>query len=97
MVELTDREKKIVLIKYIIHGVSPFAEAPLETRVQMLQAALKNYGLKYEESEMLDIGEACLKVQQEVNDSNLGFLQHNKGLVNRALKMMNKGNERFEF
>ena len=96
MVELTDREKKIVLIKYIIHGVSPFQETPLETRVQMLQAALKSYGLNYVESEMMDIGEACLKVQQEVNDSNLGFLRHNKGLVNRALKMMNKGNERFE-
>ena len=61
MVELTDRERKIILIKYIIHGNSPFAETPLSTRVQMLQSALKLSGIKYDESEMLDLGEADQK------------------------------------
>ncbi len=97
MVELTDREKKIILIKYIIHGNSPFTEAPLETRVQMLQAALKLSGINYEESEMLDLGEAILECQKNSNDSSLGFLKSNKGLVDKALSMLGKGNDRFSF
>lgn len=97
MVELTDREKKIVLIKYIIHGNSPFAEAPLEIRVQMLQASLKLSGIKYDEPEMLDLGEAILQVQQDSNDSNLGFLRQNMGLVDTALKRLGKGNDRLSF
>ena len=97
MAELTDREKKIVLIKYIIHGVSPYSEAPLDIREQMLIAALNYYGINYQESEMLDIGEAILKTQQDVNDSCMGFLKSNKSLVKEALKRMGKGNERFKF
>ena len=97
MVELTDREKKIVLIKYIIHGNSPFAEAPQENRVQMLQASLKLSGIKYDEPEMLDLGEAILQVQQDSNDSNLGFLRQNMGLVDTALKRLGKGNDRLSF
>lgn len=97
MVELTEREKKIVLIKYIIHGNSPFAEAPLETRVQMLQAALKVSGIKYDEAELLDLGEAILAVQQDTNDSSIGFLHTNKSLVDKALAMFGKGNDRFSF
>lgn len=96
MVELTEREKKIVLIKYIIHGVSPYQEAPLDVREKMLVAALKVYGLKYEKNEMLDIGEAILKIQQEINDSALGFLKTNSALVDKALRMMGRGNDRFE-
>jgi hypothetical protein len=97
MVELTEREKKIVLIKYIIHGNSPFSEAPLETRVQMLQSALKLSGIKYNEAELLDLGEAILSAQQATNDSSLGFLKTNKSLVDRALAMLGNGNDRFSF
>lgn len=96
MAELTEREKKIIFIKYIIHGVSPYSEMPLETRVQMLQAALKFTGTKYNEAEMLDLGEAILAVQKSVNDSIMGFLSKNKSLVKEALSRMGRGNDRFE-
>ena len=97
MVELTEREKKIVLIKYIIHGTSPYDGAPLETRIQMLEAALKTSGIEYNQGELLDIGQAILDVQNNANDSAMGFLQNNKGLVAQALKMMGKGNDRLSF
>ena len=97
MVELTEREKKIVLIKYVIHGNSPFAEAPLDTREQMLQAALKVSGIKYDKAELLDLGEAILAVQQATNDSSIGFLKTNKSLVDKALAMFGNGNDRFSF
>jgi hypothetical protein len=97
LVELTDREKKIILIKYIIHGNSPFAETELEIRVQMLQAALKLSGINYEESEMMDLGEAILEIQQNSNDSSLGFLKQHGGMIDKALSMLGKGNDRFSF
>jgi hypothetical protein len=97
MVELTEREKAITLIKYIIHGNSPYSEVPLETRVQMLEAALKTSGINYNQGELLDIGQAILDVQQAANDSALGFLQNNKGLVQQALNMIGKGNDRLSF
>lgn len=97
MVELTEREKKIILIKYIIHGNSPHTDTPLETRVQMLQIALKISGIKYDEGELLDIGQAILNVQLAVNDSALGFLKNNKSLVNKALASMGDGNDRLSF
>ena len=97
MAELTDREKKIILIKYIIHGTSPYSETPIDVRVQMLQASAKLYGLEYEEQDWLDLGEAILKVQQEINDSCMGFLKTNKELVTRAIKNIGKGNDRLTF
>lgn len=97
MVELTDREKKIVLIKFIIHGNSPFSHTPLETRVQMLQAALKLSGITYDESEMVDLGEAIIQVQKDSNDSSMGFLKKNKSLVDMALKRLGAGSDRFSF
>ena len=63
----------------------------------MLQTALKLYGIKYNESELLDIGEAILKTQKDVNDSSLGFLKKNKSLVDKALTMLGKGNDRLSF
>jgi len=97
MVELTEREKKIVLIKFIIHGNSPFSQAPLDTRVQMLVAALKLSGIKYDESEMMDLGEAIIQVQKDSNDSSMGFLKQNKSLVDMALKRLGAGSDRFSF
>ena len=44
---LTDKEKKIVLIKYIIHGVSPFDKASIDTRVRMLKSAVEKCGMLY--------------------------------------------------
>ena len=96
MAELTDREKKIIFIKYIIHGVSPFSELPIDRRVQMLKAAMSTYGLKYEENEMMDLGEAILDLQKNMGEAQGGFLEKNKGLVNEVLGRMNKGNDRFK-
>lgn len=97
MVELTEREKKIIFIKFIIHGNSPYADTPLSVRIQMLQAALKITGIKYDESELFDLGEAILSVQQSIENSLLGFIQTNKDLVNKALSMIDKGGDRLKF
>jgi len=96
MVELTDREKKIILIKYIIHGVSPYDQLPLDVREQMLIASLKTMGLKYDKTEMLDLGEAILSVQGDHKQSLIGFLQSNKEATKRAMDMMGRGNDRFK-
>jgi len=84
------------MIKYIIHGVSPYQDTPLEIRAQMLEAVLKTMGIKYTTSELVDLGEAVIKVQQNCNDSLMGFLKTNKGLVKQALSMMGKGNDRLK-
>lgn len=97
MVELTEREKKIILIKYIVHGNSPYADADMDTRVQMLQSALKVSGIEYNQGELLDIGQAILDVQSAANESALGFLKNNKSLVNKALAMMRNGNDKLSF
>ena len=96
MVELTDREKKIVLIKYIIHGISPYSELPMSTKAAMLKAAAKFLQLDFDEAEWLDIGEACLQVQKDVQESAMGFIETNKELVDKALSMMGKGNDRLK-
>ena len=64
---LTDREKKIILIKYIIHGLSPFSKESLDTRISMLKAALLSLGWEYDEAEMLKIGQSILDFQGIVN------------------------------
>jgi hypothetical protein len=97
MVELTEREKKIVLIKYIIHGTSPYDTTPVPQRVQMLEAAVKTLGIKYDDVEMQDLGEAILEIQKDSNDSLQGFLQNNPDLVKQALKRLGQGNDRFSF
>jgi len=94
MAELNDREKKLVLIKYVIHGVSPFSEAPLETRVNMLRASMKFLGLEYVESEMLDLGEAILDLQKRSSETMLGFLHKNPDLVRQAIENANMGNDK---
>ena len=96
LVEFTDREKKIVLIKYIIHGVSPYSELPMSTRTAMLKASAKFLELSFDEAEWLDIGEACLAVQKQVQDSAMGFIETNKDMVDKALSMMGKGNDRLK-
>lgn len=97
MAELNNREKKIIMIKYIVHGTSPFDSTPLEQRVQMLEASLKTMGIEYDESELLDLGQAILNVQQNANDSALGFLKSNPSLVKKAISMIGKGNDRLGF
>lgn len=96
MAELTEREKKIVLIKYIIHGVSPFQEAPIEVREQMLMVAMKFMGMDYNKPEMLDLGDAILAVQKESNDRQMGFLQKHPDLLKSALNNLSKGNDLFK-
>lgn len=89
----TEREVKIVLIKYIIHGVSPFKDAPLETRIKMLKTAAAQFGLDYEEKEWLELGKEILAVQQQVNDNAANFLSSNKDLYRAALRNIKDGND----
>jgi|TARA_R110002096_G_scaffold296525_2_gene491000 hypothetical protein len=93
MIPLTSKEKKIVLIKYIIHGVSPFAEASLDIRIKMLKSAMKKIGLHYDEEEMLSIGEQCLEVQGSLNNSMMDYIKGHKDMVIKAHQELHKGND----
>lgn len=90
---LTDKEKKIVLIKYIVHGVSPFAEASLETRIRMLKQAVEKCGMKYNDAEMQEIGQECITFQGELNESLMNVIKSNKDIVIKAHQEIHKGNE----
>ena len=89
----TDRETKIVLIKYIIHGVSPYDTAPIETRIKMLKAAAAQFGLDYNEEEWMKLGQEILATQQQVNYNAAKFLQENKDLYKTALDNIHRGND----
>ena len=94
MAELTDREKKIILIKYIIHGVSPFQEAPLTVRIKMLKAAAEINGFVYDDEEWQKLGNDILDVQSEINDKLAGFLRKDKDLYDTVMKSLKNGNEK---
>ena len=93
MTPLTAKEKKIILIKYIIHGVSPFSEASLDVRIKMLKEAMKKIGLHYDEEELLLIGEQCLEVQDSLNNSLMDYIKGHKDMVIKAHQELHKGND----
>lgn len=74
MIELTEREKKIIIIKFIMHGNSPFTSLPIETREKALIQALNHLGFDYDKDDMLKLGKSILAVQQEMLDSGYKFL-----------------------
>lgn len=86
MAELTQREKKIVLIKFIMHNDGPFSKLPMHIRETMLISSMKLLGMDYDKNEMLDIGEAVVNLQHQVNQAGAAFLDKNKPLVDDALK-----------
>ena len=90
---LTDKEKKIVLIKYIVHGVSPFDKASIETRIRMLKAAVEKCNMKYDDMEMQSIGQECLDLQGGLNTGLMDFIKSNKDVLVKAHQEMHKGNE----
>ena len=90
---LTDREKKIVLIKYIIHGVSPFSEASLDVRIKMLKSAVKKCGMIYDDAEMQSIGQECLELQGKLNTGLMDFIRTNKDMVIKAHQELHRGND----
>ena len=94
MVELTDREKKIVLIKFIMHGME---QLPVENRVQILKVAMKLLGMNYNEQEMFDINDAVAQVQQSVIGASQGFLKNNKDLVDQGISMLGSRGDRLKF
>ena len=87
MVELTDREKKLILIKFIMHGMSPYTSLSVDDREKHLIASMQLLGFDYNKDEMLDLGESILQVQQQVIDSASGFINSLPAeTVQRALK-----------
>ena len=92
-ITLTDKEVKITLIKYIIHGTSPFNTAPIETRVKMLKVAAIQFGLKYDDDEWQKIGMEILAVQQRVNDNAAKFLNDNADLYKSVMSGIKNGND----
>ena len=93
MVELTDREKKIVLIKFIIHGTSPFAEAKLSDRLKMLKEAVKKCGLHYDEDELFMLGEQCVALQKSLSGNLMSYIKSNTDVVIKAHQELAKGND----
>ena len=90
---LTDREQKIVLVKFIIHGNSPYADVPLGTRIKMLKVAVEKSGLQYDENELMIIGQQCLDVQAKLNNNLMDFIKGNKDMVIKAHQELDKGND----
>ena len=87
MVELTDREKKIILVKFIMHGNSPYTSLSVDDREKHLIASMQLLGFDYNKDEMLDIGESILAVQQQLTDSAQGFINSlPKDVVANAMK-----------
>ena len=90
---LTEREEKIILIKYIIHGVSPFYDSPLETRIKMLQSAAEICGYDYNDAEFQEIGRAVLATQQKVNEKLQKFVDDNQDLYKTVMRDLKAGND----
>ena len=90
---LTDREQKIVLVKFIIHGNSPYADVPLGTRIKMLKVAVEKSGLIYDENELMIIGQQCLDVQAKLNNNLMDFIKGNKDMVIKAHQELDNGND----
>ena len=87
MVELTDREKKIILIKFVMHGNSPYTSLSVDDREKHLIAAVQLLGFDYNKDEMLDIGESILAVQKQLLDSAQGFINSlPKDVITNAMK-----------
>ena len=83
MVELTDREKKIIHIKFIMHG-EKLQKLPINVRETMLIMTLKLRGIEYDKNEMLDIGQAIIDEQGMIEKKGMGFLdKHGKGIAAR--------------
>lgn len=91
--ELTEREEKIILIKYIIHGVSPFSDVPLKLRVKMLVSAAKICGYEYDDVEWQKLGRSIIAVHYKVNEKLAGMLSDNKDLVKTVMDGLKNGNE----
>jgi len=89
MVELTEREQKIVFIKFIMHNDGPFSKLPMDTRENMLTSALKIMGMEYDKNEMLDIGQAVVDLQHKFVQSGQQFMESNSDMFKEALKHMN--------
>lgn len=90
---LTKKEKQIILIKYIIHGVSPYSDASLNTRIKMLKTASTFIGIPYNDEEYQAIGRECLELQQHVNDQCVKFLTSNTDLYKTLMRELGKGND----
>lgn len=88
---LTDKEKRICLIKYIVHGNSPFADEPIEKRIEMLEAACLTIGLDYDDSKMQELGREILDFQAEFIEIQNVFVGENTDVLARV-----KGNEEIE-
>lgn len=92
--KLSDREIKIVMIKYIIHGIAPFYDAPLETRIKLLKVTATQYGFKYDDQEFQELGRACLEIQQKINQNAIEFLNNNEDLYKTTMNSLRNGNDK---
>ncbi len=94
MVELNEREKKIVLIKFIMHNDGPFSKLPMDVRETMLATTCKLLDYEYDKDAMLDLGNAILDVQKAVHSSGEQFMNANADTIKEALKHMNLGKDK---
>ena len=82
LIELTDREKKMVYIHMIMHSpTGPYENLDLETRENMLAVTLKLRGMEYDQREMLELGESISQERKKMLESGTNFLSKNKGIL----------------
>jgi|APSaa5957512535_1039671.scaffolds.fasta_scaffold48295_5 hypothetical protein len=93
-ITLTDNEIKIVMIKYIIHGISPFYDAPIQLRAKLLQVAIKQAGFTDTDDELQNLGLEILKVQEWVNNNAMKFLNDNKEIYRIIMRDLKDGNDK---
>lgn len=77
MVELTDREKRIVHIMNVMNNPA-FANAPLELRTKAVQTTLLTCGYKWNEHEMTDLVDSITAEITHFNQSTLKMLDKYK-------------------
>lgn len=96
-ITLSDKEIKIVMIKYIIHGISPFYDAPIELRAKLLQVAAQQAGFTDTDDELQNLGIEILKVQEWINKNAIQFLNDNKEIHDIVMRDMKDGNDRLMY
>ena len=84
MVELTEREKKLVHINLIMYKES-FQKYPLDAREKMLMTTMEMNGINYDHDEMLEIGKAINAEQEAINNCGFQFVSQNKEVFTKEI------------
>jgi hypothetical protein len=59
----------------------------------MLKVAVEKSGLKYDEDELMVLGQQCIDVQAKLNNNLMDFIKGNKDMVIKAHQELHKDND----